>query len=711
MMKTSSAERGGESSVVGLIDGDEARMRTGGNSDADPDQASMPNNALGSSATPTPAHLPGSLVNKSVAMGQSHTVAAETPQKSTLSVPNNFAGPSTFLSSQASHATLSPRLERNLGRKRSSSILSTTSSTYTAPSSPSVLGLKSAKLIENIRAISYTLETTSPALALEPATPANFQYDPEFIKQLTEGCEDLVAKEDFVGTPRKAKGPLSTAGPSGGVTPQERPLKPSNNVKDCQAIAEGSANAVIEDVPSWPADHTVQGVEDDTSKMNLKVEAVADERPRSITQAAPMNDNISTSPLAADVVGTATENVKQNEAKTAELVKDEISRPDDLVAIPADSRDVHSLAASADSASSPAPCTGCGRPEHAEHQAQVAETAVTVPTPSTAPGGVGTVATATPPAATSDVVWIPSSTATTTAGSVTQQATAGTSRPPIHSHRPSFLSTMKTIEQKWKVIFNRLNAKNLDQTSRWIMDSINRDIDDRRSGHVRFIVQLIFEKVIDEKDTSKICALLAQKIWREISPYVKDVKDVAPGGKPYCGSSLFQRYMLGRCLWECNKEFKRNFASPRAFAPATATISAVTPSDTGRITSVDDDTSKSGTKGKEVDIPYELSQMAANLQRRIGLLTFVGELYNVEIVMTALLDGCIINLLSDKPDNVDEANLEALCRMLPIVGVKLEAQFEMTRQMQHHMQQMKRIVQSGILSSRTKSLMKVGTSS
>lgn len=122
---------------------------------------------------------------------------------------------------------------------------------------------------------------------------------------------------------------------------------------------------------------------------------------------------------------------------------------------------------------------------------------------------------------------------------------------------------------------------------------------------------------------------------------------------------------------------------------------------------MNDGPSEASKKGKQVESTYEQNVQQTNLQRRIGLLTFMGDLYNAEIVPTALLDALIKGGLAERKSGIDEVNLEALCRMMPIVGVKYEARFEVGRNMQHHVQQLKRLVQSGTLPSRLKTMVKV----
>jgi hypothetical protein len=168
----------------GAIVQDKARANSAGGPDTG--ERVLPRDAVESSGPCPPAYsLEHHATRSGVIHASTSTIPVETPQPASLSVPADVARPSTFLSPHGSSklSTLSPKLTQTLGRKRSSSILSSTHA------SPSGLGHKSAKAIANIRAISYSLGTTSPALALEPATPAGFQYDPEFMKRLTEGLE------------------------------------------------------------------------------------------------------------------------------------------------------------------------------------------------------------------------------------------------------------------------------------------------------------------------------------------------------------------------------------------------------------------------------------------------------------------------------------------------------------------------------------------
>lgn len=113
-------------------------------------------------------------------------------------------------------------------------------------------------------------------------------------------------------------------------------------------------------------------------------------------------------------------------------------------------------------------------------------------------------------------------------------------------------------------------------------------------------------------------------------------------------------------------------------------------------------------KGKAVDRSHQVSEEQASRRRRIGLTTFVGECFNVEIFSTKIIHSCVVKLLANYPD-VDEVDIEAVCELLRIVGLELEAQVEMGPQVQLYFQRMRLIQESPHLSSRIKGMIQVST--
>jgi translation initiation factor 4G len=135
-------------------------------------------------------------------------------------------------------------------------------------------------------------------------------------------------------------------------------------------------------------------------------------------------------------------------------------------------------------------------------------------------------------------------------------------------------------------------------------------------------------------------------------------------GRTIRGGLLFRKYLLNRC----QEAFEEN-SRPQ-------------------------ESDKSVTRGSE--------------PRRLRLIAFVGELYDVEILSTKVIHSCIVKLLCNVVDPED-SDVESLCTLVRVVGAKLEAQPRMAEQMQPYIQRMKDLTKSQHIPSRIKKKVLVGT--
>lgn len=561
--------------------------------------------------------------------------SSPTVGKAFLYVPDNIGGLSTASSARTSpamspqhsprvsHATLSPKIKVARRRRSSSNLNLDAAPSAIASGSGSGLGLKAAKAIENLRAISYSLGTTSPVLALnEPATPEKFQYDPDFLLQLSESCKEVVAMEESNKLSGKGKEVQASSEESGKVVSEAPPLLSSTRMNNVE--------------------HAGRNLEGGMSRTN--------------SEAGPVN-NSTQSAVRNNSGGTSS---GQDKAQSGVETVPAIASVLQPIVAPHAAGLVDNM-------------TDSGTPNESDRTSGAQEKA----------GGV-----------------VPATAATPTQNATPVGATAGPSTP---LQRPLYIQPTRpenmgeSGETKFRRIFNRLNAQNLEPVSKMIIDVTIKTLHEKGYPTLKWIIYVIFEKAKDEPLMSKVCASFCDKLRHAVSPIIRDDKELGADGKPLSGSQLFQKYMLHQCQQEFIKEFQEWALAHNAAIRNAADVQQ-------RKTEHDVET---GNKGKEVD---RSDEEEASRQRRIGLVAFVGELFNVEIMPTRAIDGCIIKLLTGNIADLDEGNLEALCRLLPIVGVKLEAQFNMGPQIQHHIQRMKLVTQSPQLSSRIKSMVQVSIS-
>jgi translation initiation factor 4G len=196
-------------------------------------------------------------------------------------------------------------------------------------------------------------------------------------------------------------------------------------------------------------------------------------------------------------------------------------------------------------------------------------------------------------------------------------------------------------------------------------------------------------------------ASLCQKLWRDISPEVKDDQMVAADGKPLSGGLLFRKYLLNRCQEDFEKGWKQ-----KADASAAAKEKAA---DDQKKKAEHDAAVEAGGQVEEFKFSDEYYAEQAAKRQGLGLVKFVGELFKLEILSTKVIHSCIVKLLSNVVDP-DEEDVESLCQLLTTVGAKLEAQPRMAEQVQLYMQRMKDLSRSDHLTSRIKFMVEVSLS-
>ncbi|RKO88506.1 armadillo-type protein, partial [Blyttiomyces helicus] len=155
------------------------------------------------------------------------------------------------------------------------------------------------------------------------------------------------------------------------------------------------------------------------------------------------------------------------------------------------------------------------------------------------------------------------------------------------------------------------------------------------------VVTLIFEKGIDEQYLGFVYADLCFKLSAqlpEVQPWIASGPWIAAGSK----NNAFRRALLNKC----QQEFE------------------------SIMTLFDEWRARRDTPGKPItaEEEYEHSEMK---RRSIGTVAFIGELYSMVIIPETIVQVCLDQLLK-KTDDPEEESVEALCKLLAIVGPKLD---------------------------------------
>lgn len=275
--------------------------------------------------------------------------------------------------------------------------------------------------------------------------------------------------------------------------------------------------------------------------------------------------------------------------------------------------------------------------------------------------------------------------------------------PAVQNRRPGQLdeNSPEFVERKVKGLLNKLTAEKFESISNQILEWANKSVNEKDGQTLRLVIKLIFEKAKDEQFWSKMYAALCQKLWREISPEVKDDVMLTGEGKPLNGGLLFRKYLLNRCQEDFEKGWKQ-----KADASAAAKEKAA---DDQKKKAEHDAAVEAGGQVEEFKFSDEYYAEQAAKRQGLGLVKFVGELFKLDILSTKVIHSCIVKLLSNVVDP-DEEDVESLCQLLTTVGAKLEAQPRMAEQVQLYIQRMRDLSRSEHLTSRIKFMVEVSLS-
>jgi len=218
----------------------------------------------------------------------------------------------------------------------------------------------------------------------------------------------------------------------------------------------------------------------------------------------------------------------------------------------------------------------------------------------------------------------------------------------------------EAVERKVKALLNELTMEHFASISDQIIALANKS-EKGRDGRTLFqVVELIFEKATDDATFPEMYARLCRKMMEQISPKVQNdgIKDSE--GKPFAGGNLFRKYLLNRC----QEDFERGWVAKETTAAAAATKATA-----DQAVKEANEKSKGGEKSELYSDEY---YAAAKAKRRgLGLIRFVGELFNLQMLTERIMHECVRKFLGNV-ENPEEEEIESLCKLLTTVGSLLD---------------------------------------
>ncbi|KAG8690393.1 hypothetical protein FRC11_011932 [Ceratobasidium sp. 423] len=213
------------------------------------------------------------------------------------------------------------------------------------------------------------------------------------------------------------------------------------------------------------------------------------------------------------------------------------------------------------------------------------------------------------------------------------------------------------VDRKVEALLNKLTMARFDSISNKIIWVANRSKQERDGSTLMQVIKLVFEKAKDEPMFSEIYARLCRKMMERISPDVQDETIRNSEGQPITGGMPFRKYLLNRY----QEDFERGWSTREAALVAAA------------LKSGEDKVAENALEGNGEVMPYSGEYYAAAKTKRqgLGLVRFIGELFQLQVLAGRIMHGCVRGLLSDVI-NPEEEEIESLCTLLITVGRSLD---------------------------------------
>ncbi|KAG8911481.1 hypothetical protein FRC00_006419 [Tulasnella sp. 408] len=228
-----------------------------------------------------------------------------------------------------------------------------------------------------------------------------------------------------------------------------------------------------------------------------------------------------------------------------------------------------------------------------------------------------------------------------------------------HAWKPSILKgwrpflpedTPLLVERSIRSLLNKLTSKNLDITSSRLVAWANRSEFERNAQTLASVVQGIVDAVDSEFQESRLelYARLVRSMLDQISQGVKadSIKDKQ--GRHIVGGALFGKLLMDQCQELFEKDWPRDKAQG--------------------VLSKSTEEAAEKPKGVTDDPTYSPISPNKRRHRRLGVVLFIGELFNMQVCPESTLYECLRRLVDGGAKGV-----AYFSRLLMVVGKALEA--------------------------------------
>lgn len=208
------------------------------------------------------------------------------------------------------------------------------------------------------------------------------------------------------------------------------------------------------------------------------------------------------------------------------------------------------------------------------------------------------------------------------------------------------LNNIDTLCKRVRGILNKLTPEKfeplLDQ-----LQALNIDTNEKLSS----VISLVFEKAIDEPNFSSAYAQLCQKLSRPMEEKEEAERKSGEKGNKDNTQATFKKELLNKCQTEFNNHVANENSIREKLEPMQTELN------------------ETNDSNRKMELTMQLEEEERKLrQRSVGTVRFIGELYRQNMLLTSIMEWCVMTLLSIRT----EEKLECLCKLLQTVGQKME---------------------------------------
>ncbi|KAI0465180.1 hypothetical protein LJB42_000404 [Komagataella kurtzmanii] len=207
----------------------------------------------------------------------------------------------------------------------------------------------------------------------------------------------------------------------------------------------------------------------------------------------------------------------------------------------------------------------------------------------------------------------------------------------------SIIVSEEDIKRKTKSLLNKLTLEFFDDISSDIIALTKQAQWEDDVKTLKQVIESIFAKACDEPYWSSMYAKLCAKMCKDTPPEIKETNEK---GNTFTGGDLVRRVLINRCQTEYQKGWIDQLP-----------------------------TNEDGSPLEPELMSDEYYKQAAAKRRGLGLVKFIGQLYQLNLLSDNVIFHCVLGQ-SKETDNPSEDTMENLVQLLEAVGYRMEMSSE-----------------------------------